>query len=193
MHAPVSRLAASVSLAAIASFAFTAGCPIQASLGWAQSQSAATPDPETPVTAQHAMVVTIHHDATDAGIEILRKGGNAVDAAVAIGFTLAVVYPEAGNIGGGGFMLIPPNSNKLAHGQPRFLDYREKAPAAANANMYLDAGGNGIPRMSIAGQKASGVPGTVAGLAYAELHYGRLGLAKVMAPAIHFAREGYVL
>ena len=83
-----------------------------------------------PVTAQHAMVVSIHHDATDAGVEILREGGNAVDAAVAVGFALAVVYPQAGNIGGGGFMLIRPGSNKLAHGQARFLDYREAAPAA---------------------------------------------------------------
>ena len=146
-----------------------------------------------PVTAQHAMVVSIHHDATDAGVEILREGGNAVDAAVAVGFALAVVYPQAGNIGGGGFMLIRPGSNKLAHGQARFLDYREAAPAAASANMYLDEKGNVIPRMSMVGPKASGVPGTVAGLAYAEKQYGRLGLAKVMAPAIKLARDGFVL
>jgi gamma-glutamyltranspeptidase/glutathione hydrolase len=148
---------------------------------------------EAPVTAAHAMVVSIHHDATDAGLEILREGGNAVDAAVAVGFALAVVYPNAGNIGGGGFMLIRPSSHKLAGGKPRFLDYREKAPAAASANMYLDAKGNIIPHKSTRGEEASGVPGTVAGLTYAELHYGRLGLAKVMAPAIRFAREGFVL
>lgn len=151
--------------------------------------SAQTP----PVRAQHAMVVSIHHDATDAGVEILRESGNAVDAAVAVGFALAVVYPAAGNIGGGGFMLIRPGSGKLAHGQPHFLDYREKAPAAANANMYLDAQGNVIPKMSTVGAKACGVPGTVAGLVYAERHYGRLGLAKVMQPAIRLASEGYVL
>jgi gamma-glutamyltranspeptidase/glutathione hydrolase len=146
-----------------------------------------------PVTAQHAMVVTIHHDATDAGVEILREGGNAVDAAVAVGFALAVVHPAAGNIGGGGFMLIRPGTKALAHGQPHFLDYREKAPAAAGTNMYLDAQGNVIPKMSTVGSKASGVPGTVAGLTYAEKQYGRLGLAKVMQPAIKLARDGYVL
>ncbi|AEU34411.1 gamma-glutamyltransferase [Granulicella mallensis] len=146
-----------------------------------------------PVTAPHAMVVTIHHDATDAGVEILREGGNAIDAAVAVGFALAVVHPAAGNIGGGGFMLIRPGTKALAHGQPHFLDYREKAPAAAGTNMYLDAQGNVIPKMSTVGSKASGVPGTVAGLTYAEKQYGRLGLARVMQPAIKLARDGYVL
>jgi gamma-glutamyltranspeptidase/glutathione hydrolase len=139
------------------------------------------------------MVVCIHHDATDAGVEILRQGGNAVDAAVAVGFALAVVYPAAGNIGGGGFMLIRPASSVLNHGTPTFLDYREEAPAAASANMYLDAQGNVIPKLSITGSHASGVPGTVAGLTYAEQHFGRLTLAKVMAPAIRLARDGYVL
>lgn len=138
------------------------------------------------------MVVTIHHDATDAGLEVLRAGGNAVDAAVAVGFALAVVFPQAGNIGGGGFMLIRPGSGKLAHGEAHFLDYREKAPAAASRDMYLDAQGNVIPRMSMVGPKAAGVPGTVAGLCYAEQHYGRLGLKRVMAPAIRLAREGFV-
>ena len=157
----------------------------------------ATAPSDQPVTTPHAMVVSIHHDATDAGVEVLREGGNAVDAAVAVGFALAVVYPAAGNIGGGGFMLIRPAS---AHGigkdttsAPRFLDYREKAPAAASANMYLDAHGNVIPKLSTVGPQASGVPGTVAGLAYAEQHFGRLTLARVMAPAIHLAREGYIL
>jgi gamma-glutamyltranspeptidase/glutathione hydrolase len=149
--------------------------------------------PVAPVRAAHAMVVSIHHDATDAGVKVLREGGNAVDAAVAVGFALAVVYPQAGNIGGGGFMLIRPASTKLAQGKARFLDYREKAPAAASANMYLDAAGNVVPKMSTVGPKASGVPGTVAGLVYAERHYGRLGLRKVMAPAIRLARQGYVL
>jgi gamma-glutamyltranspeptidase/glutathione hydrolase len=145
------------------------------------------------VTAKHAMVVTIHHDATDAGVEILAKGGNAVDAAVAVGFALAVVLPQAGNIGGGGFMLIRPASKNLAEGQPRFLDYREKAPAAASANMYLDDKGNVVPKLSTVGMKASGVPGTVAGLTYAEKKYGRLGLKAVMQPAIRLASEGFVL
>jgi gamma-glutamyltranspeptidase / glutathione hydrolase len=141
-----------------------------------------------PVRASHAMVVTIQHDASDAGVEILKKGGNAVDAAVAVGFALAVVYPVAGNIGGGGFMLI-----RDKHGKTHFLDYREKAPAAASRDMYLDAKGDVIPRMSLVGYRASGVPGTVAGLAYAQKHYGRLSLAEDMAPAIRLASEGYVL
>jgi gamma-glutamyltranspeptidase/glutathione hydrolase len=155
--------------------------------------SSAPPESETSVRAQHAMVVSIHHDATDAGVEILHEGGNAVDAAVAVGFALAVVHPVAGNLGGGGFMLIRPASKKLAQGQPHFLDYREKAPAAASANMYLDAQGNVIPHMSTQSPEASGVPGTVAGLVYAEKHYGRLGLRRVMQPAIRLAREGFVL
>ena len=164
----------------------------------ASSAQAPTPPPadylaETPTRAPHAMVVSIHHDATDAGVEILRQGGNAVDAAVAVGFALAVVYPAAGNIGGGGFMLIRPSSSVLNHGTPTFLDYREQAPAAASANMYLDDKGNIIPKASITGPHASGVPGTVAGLTYAEQHFGRLTLAKVMAPAIRLARDGYVL
>src|ERR1700749_1966250 len=103
---------------------------------------------EEPTRTQHAMVVTIQHNATDAGVEILRAGGNAVDAAVAVAFALAVTYPAAGNIGGGGLMLIRPSSDRLAQGKPHFLDFREKAPAAATANMYLDAQGNVIPGMS---------------------------------------------
>jgi gamma-glutamyltranspeptidase / glutathione hydrolase len=141
-----------------------------------------------PVRTKHAMVVTIHHDATDAGVEILKQGGNAVDAAVAVGFALAVVYPFAGNIGGGGFMLI-----RDKHGKTHFLDYREKAPAAASRDMYLDAQGNVIPDMSLVGYKASGVPGSVAGLAYAQKHYGKLTLAQDMAPAIKLATDGFVL
>jgi gamma-glutamyltranspeptidase/glutathione hydrolase len=164
-----------------------------ASLFTVSSVTTPAPAQTAPTRAPHVMVVTIHHDATDAGLEILREGGNAVDAAVAVGFALAVVYPAAGNIGGGGFMLIRPGTNALAHGQPHFLDYREEAPAAASANMYLDAHGNPIPKMSITGSHASGVPGTVAGLTYAEAHFGRLTLAKVMAPAIRLARDGYIL
>ncbi|MEO6910773.1 MAG: gamma-glutamyltransferase [Edaphobacter sp.] len=141
-----------------------------------------------PTRAQHAMVVTIHHDASDAGVAILKQGGNAVDAAVAVGFTLAVVYPAAGNIGGGGFMLIRDHN-----GQTHFLDYREKAPAAATANMYLDAHKNVVPGLSTIGYKASGVPGTVAGLVYAQQHFGKLTLAQDMAPAIRLATQGFVL
>jgi gamma-glutamyltranspeptidase/glutathione hydrolase len=146
-----------------------------------------------PVRTQHAMVVSIHHDATDAGVEILRAGGNAVDAAVAVGFALAVVHPVAGNIGGGGFMLIRPGTNTLDHGHAHFLDFREKAPAAASADMYLDAQGNVVPKMSTVGAKASGVPGSVAGFAYAEKQFGKLGIARVMQPAIRLARDGFTL
>jgi gamma-glutamyltranspeptidase / glutathione hydrolase len=138
------------------------------------------------------MVVTIEHNATDAGVEILKAGGNAVDAAVAVGFALAVCFPQAGNLGGGGFMLV---RMKAADGKPtaHFLDYREKAPAAATADMYLDPQKNVVPGLSTSGYKAIGVPGTVAGLTYAEKTYGRLTLKQVMAPAIRLATEGYVL
>ncbi len=160
-----------------------------------------------PIRAEHDMVVTIQHDATDAGLAILRAGGNAVDAAVAVGFALAVTLPAAGNIGGGGFMLIRPGTPQgMTHNitqareatqpldhQPHFLDFREKAPAAATRDMYLDAHGNVIPKLSTVGAKASGVPGTVAGLVYAEQHFGRLTLGRVMQPAIHLARDGFVL
>ena len=118
----------------------------------------------------------------------MQAGGNAVDAAVATGFALAVVHPPAGNIGGGGFMLI-----RMADGKTHFLDYREKAPAAATRDMYLDAQGNVIPRASEIGYKSIGVPGSVAGLVYAEQKYGKLTLKQVMAPAIKLARDGYVL
>lgn len=158
------------------------------------AQAVPTPDP---VRAQHAMVVSVHHLASDAGVEILKQGGNAVDAAVAVGFALAVVFPQAGNIGGGGFMLIRPahatGTKKLADGKPHFLDYREKAPAAAGRDMYLDKDGNVIKGSSTQGWRASGVPGTVAGLQYAEEHFGKLGMAKVMAPALRLAREGYLI
>lgn len=139
------------------------------------------------------MVVTIHHCATDAGLEVLHKGGNAVDAAVAVGFALAVVLPAAGNIGGGGFLLLRPGQAGFANGQAHFLDFREKAPAAASRDMYLDAQENVVPKLSTVGAKASGVPGTVAGLTYAERRFGRLRLVEVMQPAIRLARQGFVL
>ncbi len=138
---------------------------------------------------KHAMVVTIHHDASDAGLQILRQGGNAVDAAVAVGFALAVVLPQAGNLGGGGFMLFRDARNGKAH----FVDFRERAPQAATATMYQDAQGNVVPGLSTLGYKAIGVPGSVAGLAYAQQHFGRLTLAQDMAPAIRLATDGYVL
>ncbi|HET8889228.1 MAG TPA: gamma-glutamyltransferase [Candidatus Angelobacter sp.] len=138
-----------------------------------------------PVHARKAMVVSIHPQASQVGAEILRQGGNAVDAAVATGFALAVVHPAAGNIGGGGFMLL-----RKANGELHFLDFREKAPKAASRDMYLDAQGNVIPNASQIGYKAIGVPGSVAGLVYAEQHWGKLSLRAVMAPAIRLARNG---
>lgn len=141
-----------------------------------------------PVHAQHGIVVSVHELASHVGVEIMQSGGNAVDAAVATGFALAVVHPPAGNIGGGGFMLI-----RMADGQTHFLDYREKAPAAATRDMFLDAQGNVIEGASEIGYKAIGVPGSVAGMVYAEQKYGKLTLKQVMAPAIRLAREGYTL
>ncbi len=143
---------------------------------------------EQPTRAAHGMVVSVHHLASDAGVEVLRQGGNAVDAAVATGFALAVVHPIAGNIGGGGFLLL-----RTDDGQSTFIDFREKAPLAATENMYLDAGGKLIPRASITGYRSIATPGSVAGLVYAERKYGKLGLKRVMLPAIRLAKEGFEL
>lgn len=143
---------------------------------------------EQPERAQHGMVVSVHHLASDAGVEILKDGGNAVDAAVATGFALAVVHPAAGNLGGGGFLLLRKHSGKST-----FIDFREKAPLAATETMYQDAQGNLIPNSSVVGYKAIATPGSVAGLVYAEKKYGKLGLNKVMAPAIKLASEGFLL
>ena len=141
-----------------------------------------------PVHAPHAIVVSVHELASRAGVEVMRAGGNAIDAAVATGFALAVVHPQAGNLGGGGFMLI-----RMSDGRVHFIDYREKAPAAATANMYLDAQGNVIENASVVGYKSIGVPGSVAGMVYAEKQFGKLTLAQVMAPAIKLAQDGYAL
>src|SRR6201993_2975472 len=144
--------------------------------------------PMRPVHAPRAMVASVHELASRAGIEMMQAGGNAVDAAVATGFALAVVHPQAGNLGGGGFMLI-----RTANGEIHFIDYREKAPAAATANMYLDAQGNVIEDASVAGYKAIGVPSSVAGLSYAQKKFGKLSLQQVIAPAIRLAQEGFAL
>ncbi len=138
------------------------------------------------------MVVSVHHLASDAGLDVLREGGNAVDAAVATGFALAVVHPAAGNLGGGGFMLL-----RTHDGHATFIDYREKAPLAATETMYQDAHGNVFPadspESSIIGYRSIATPGSVAGMVYAERKYGKLGLARVMAPAIQLAENGFVL
>jgi gamma-glutamyltranspeptidase / glutathione hydrolase len=144
--------------------------------------------PLSPTHAPHGMVVSVHELASRAGVDAMQSGGNAIDAAVATAFVLAVVHPQAGNLGGGGFMLI-----RSADGTAHFVDFREKAPAAATENMYLDKQGNVIENMSLVGYKAAGVPGSVAGLTYAQKRYGKLPLARVMAPAIKLAQEGFTL
>src|SRR6266478_7128375 len=148
--------------------------------------------PLRPTHAPHAIVASVHELASRAGVEVLRSGGNAVDAAVATGFALAVVHPQAGNLGGGGFLLL-----RNATGETHFIDFREKAPAAATENMYLDAQGKVIPESSkdssAVGYKSIGVPGSVAGLVYAEKKYGKLSLEKVIAPAVKLARDGFLL
>ena len=141
-----------------------------------------------PSVAEHGMVVSVQELASQAGVEMMQAGGNAIDAAVATGFALAVVYPQAGNIGGGGFMLI-----RMQDGKTHFLDFREKAPAKATATLYQDAQGNVIPNLSTIGYKAVGVPGSVKGLVHAEEHFGKLGLKRVMEPAIRLAHDGYKL
>ncbi len=145
-------------------------------------------DMVNPSHGSHGMVASVRPEASRVGVAIMQQGGNAVDAAVAVGFALAVVYPQAGNIGGGGFLLF-----RRPDGEVHFLDYREKAPAKATANMYLDSKGNVIPGLSTVGYKAVGVPGSLAGMVYAEQHWGKLGLKQVMEPAIKLARDGFVL
>ena len=139
------------------------------------------------MTASHAVVVSSHPLATDVGIAILRQGGNAVDAAVAVGFALAVVHPVAGNIGGGGFMMI-----RLQDGTLRALDYREMAPALARRDMFVDSAGTAL-QSSLTGHQSVGVPGSVAGMYEAHHTFGRLPWADLLAPAIRLAREGFVL
>lgn len=141
-----------------------------------------------PVAAEHGMVVTAQHLASRVGVDVLKDGGNAVDAAVAIGYALAVVYPAAGNLGGGGFMTV-----QLADGRKTFLDFREKAPLAATAHMYLGPDGNVVKGLSTRGYLAVGVPGTVSGLEYARAKYGSMTRATLIAPAIRYAERGFVL
>lgn len=139
-----------------------------------------------PRSYQNGMVVCAYPDAAQVGVDVLKKGGNAVDAAVAVQFALAVTLPEAGNIGGGGFMVYRP-----AKGAPNTLDYREKAPAKASTNMFLDAAGNVVPDMSLATHQASGVPGSVDGMVQAHQKYGKLKWAQLVQPAIDLARHGF--
>src|SRR5215470_7245575 len=138
-----------------------------------------------PERARHAMVVSGDALATEIGVKILEDGGNAVDAAVAVGFALSVTYPYAGNLGGGGFMLI-----RFADGRSTFIDFRERAPAKATRDMYLDAKGNPT-RESVEGWRASGVPGTVRGLELAQKKYGRAKWDALVSPAIELASKGF--
>ncbi|UYK02719.1 gamma-glutamyltransferase [Yersinia enterocolitica] len=140
------------------------------------------------VEAKNGMVVTSQHLASQVGTDILKMGGNAVDAAVAVGYAQAVVNPCCGNIGGGGFMTI-----HLADGTDTFINFRETAPAAASADMYLDKEGKVTKDASLYGYLAAGVPGTVLGMDSAQKKYGKLTRQQVMAPAIKLAREGFVL
>src|SRR5215469_3355723 len=140
------------------------------------------------IEAEHGMVVSAQHYASEVGAGILAEGGNAIDAAVAVGYALAVVDPCCGNIGGGGFMTI-----HLKDGPDVFINFRETAPAAATAAMYLDPAGNPVADLSRSGYLAAGVPGTVMGLEHAAQEYGRLARGVLVEPAINLARDGYVL
>ena len=137
--------------------------------------------------AQHAIVASNNRLAAEVGAQVMKQGGNAVDGAVATGFALAVTYPEAGNLGGGGYMVI-----RMADGRTAAIDYREAAPLAATRDMYVGANGK-LNGESLIGPKASGVPGSVAGMVEAQRKYGALPLAKVMAPAIRLAAEGFIV
>src|SRR5262245_29795905 len=141
-----------------------------------------------PLAAKHGMVVSVHELASRTGVEILQKGGNAIDAAVAVALVLAVVWPEAGNLGGGGFMLI-----RKADGTEEAIDYRERAPLAATRDMYLDSKGNVIEDLSTVGHKAVAVPGTIAGLALALKRHGKLSWSELVEPARKLAEEGFIL
>jgi gamma-glutamyltranspeptidase/glutathione hydrolase len=137
---------------------------------------------------RNGMVVCATPDAAKVGLDILKKGGNAVDAAVAVQFALEVTHPQAGNIGGGGFMVY-----RSASGQTAALDFREKAPAAASMNMFLDSTGKVIPGMSLSTHQASGVPGSVDGMAEAHRKYGKLPWADLVQPAIDLAQKGFII
>ena len=141
-----------------------------------------------PAKGEHGMVVTAQRLASETGVEVLKKGGNVVDAAVAVGYALAVVYPNAGNIGGGGFMTV-----RFKDGRSTFLDFRERAPLAATKTMYLDQDGKPVKGASLDGYLAVGVPGSVAGFEMAREKYGTLSRQELMAPAIAYAKDGFVL
>jgi gamma-glutamyltranspeptidase/glutathione hydrolase len=150
--------------------------------------SAADAASAPPVAAERGMVVSAQHLATEVGVDVLKHGGNAIDAAVAVGYALAVVYPAAGNLGGGGFMTI-----RFADGRKTFHDFREKAPLAARRDMFLDKDRNVVKGRSTVGWLAVGVPGTVSGLEYARQKYGTMTRAALIDPAIGLAEDGFPL
>ncbi|PKH23822.1 gamma-glutamyltransferase [Enterobacterales bacterium CwR94] len=161
--------------------------------GWARSEAppvsyGVEADTFHPVRAKHGMVSSVDALATHVGVDILRQGGNAVDAAVAVGFALAVTHPQAGNLGGGGFMLL-----RTASGRTTAIDFREMAPVRASRDMFLDAEGNADSKLSLTSHLASGTPGTVAGFALAVQEYGTLPLSRLLEPAITLAREGFIV
>jgi gamma-glutamyltranspeptidase / glutathione hydrolase len=166
----------------------TGACILIACVWSLVAVSAANAASATPAAAERGMVVSAQHLATQVGVDILKRGGSAIDAAVAVGYALAVVYPAAGNLGGGGFMTI-----WFADGRKTFLDFREKAPRAASRDMYLDKDGNVIKGLTTTGWLAVGVPGTVSGLEYARKKYGTMTRAALIEPAIELAEDGFAL
>lgn len=155
---------------------------------WSAGAAVALAASPAPAEGENGMVVTAHHLATDVGLDVLKAGGNAVDAAVAVGYALAVTYPTAGNLGGGGFMTL-----RLADGTATFLDFRERAPGKATRDMYLDDKGEPVPGASTDTYLATGVPGSVAGLETAREKYGSKTREELIAPALRLARDGFVL
>src|ERR1043166_3422453 len=150
--------------------------------------TAAYPAMHDPAAARHGMVAATSGIAAQVGVDVMRKGGNAIDAAVATALAVAVTWPAAGNLGGGGFMLI-----RMADGTSEAIDYRERAPLAASRDMYLDANGNVIKGLSTDGYKAIGVPGTVAGLMLAHERHGKLKWSELVEPARKLAEEGFIV
>src|SRR6266852_7545817 len=185
MRQPITSTVSAMGLAATVFFLAARGSGGQAA-EYSTRTEAAKQWPREAVRGAKAMVATDEELGSKAGVEILKRGGNAVDAAVAVAFALAVVEPAAGNIGGGGFMLV-----RLADGRATFLDYREVAPGKATRDMYIKADGKLDEEASVIGYRSVAVPGTVAGLELALKTYGTMNLADVMAPAIQLAQDGF--
>ncbi|WP_407945313.1 gamma-glutamyltransferase [Paraburkholderia antibiotica] len=173
--------------ASASGFALVALVSVSAALLDATPAVAKAPASTQPIILTGSAMAVPDRYSADAAEQIFKEGGNAIDAAVAIAFALAVTYPDAGNIGGGGFMTL------YVDGKPYFLDYRESAPLAATRNMYLDDKGEVIKGMSLVGYRAVGVPGTVDGMWQAQRRFGKLKWKQVLAPAIHYARDGFVV